>query len=123
MTDQLISFEVAKLAEEKGFKEDCQFHIVEHTDENGNKRLVTNHVYVGYRQPTQSLLQKYLRENHKLHIEIFIGFNNKFGYYIHNLNTKNISDRARTRIFVKAQWDKYEDALEIAEQQTLKLLP
>jgi len=57
MTDQLISFEVAKLAEEKGFKEDCQFHIVEHTDENGNKRLVTNHVYVGI----DNLLNLYFR--------------------------------------------------------------
>jgi len=50
MTDQLITFETAKLSKEKGFD-------------------LINHLKNGL-PPTQSLLQKWLRENHNIHIVI-----------------------------------------------------
>jgi Mg2+/Co2+ transporter CorB len=50
MTDQLISFETAKLAKEKGFN--------------------IKHYWYNDIRPTQSLLQKWLREKHGIHIVI-----------------------------------------------------
>ena len=74
MTDQLISIETAKLAKEKGFHEETQamtvgenYPIVSNPQEespydwNGRK---------GYSIPTQSLLQKWLREKHNIDILI-----------------------------------------------------
>lgn len=72
MKDQLVSFEVAKLAKEKGFIDhnECYFF-----DNEGNE--VVNYYVNNYNKrstliarPTQSLLQKWLREKHNLHIAI-----------------------------------------------------
>ena len=74
MTDELIQFETAKLAKEKGFDlmHECKDGFHPDTGEVlsptfwdyvlGDKRLVG--------RPTQSLLQKWLREVHELDIEI-----------------------------------------------------
>lgn len=75
MKDQLISFDVAKLAKEKGFKEYCFAYFSISGEEkyfredgmyyhsNGaNGRLIL--------RPTQSLLHKWLREEHGIYILI-----------------------------------------------------
>lgn len=76
MEDQLVTPETAKLAHEKGFNIKCQkFYIY-----NGllhifptNSLLMKDEAFA----PTQSLLQKWLREVHNLHIVITV---NQFGY-------------------------------------------
>jgi len=73
MTDQLISFETAKLAEEKGFTKDRFSHFPSFCytiNANGYKEGILNHVSVGIPAPTQSLLQKWLREKYNIHIII-----------------------------------------------------
>lgn len=70
MKEQLISFETAKLAKEKGFDE-----IVTHLYTVSDKRLVdmphmNSQSIKGYSAPTQSLLQKWLRDEHHLWVEI-----------------------------------------------------
>ena len=72
MKDQLVTFETAKLAKEKG----CNIHSVlyfstkgipssteiYHTDE-----WIDKNGTLDYYRHTQSLLQKWLREKHKIH--------------------------------------------------------
>jgi hypothetical protein len=72
MKDELISFETAKLAKEKGFNIVC---TMQYTDFNGIERL-QNYIDVESETfpyaPTQSLLQKWLREVHNIHISTII---------------------------------------------------
>jgi hypothetical protein len=74
MKEELISYETAELAKEKGFHEETQamtcgkeYPIVcnpqEETTYDWNSKE-------GYSIPTQSLLQKWLREKHNIHIYI-----------------------------------------------------
>ena len=78
MQDQLVSFKVAKLAKEKGF----DIPVLNCYNENGELGDVESLCFVNYNQfknvdgsntnmysaPTQSLLQKWLRDKHKIHI-------------------------------------------------------
>lgn len=71
MEDQLISFETAKLAKEKGFNEPClECYVSKGTLYNNNRENVcfTNKILLtdNYSAPTQSLLQKWLREVHDI---------------------------------------------------------
>lgn len=72
MEEQLIALETAKLAKEKGYRnENLAWHGI---DKDGvyfsmNKEFAFGEE--GYNIPTQSLLQKYLRDIHNIHIEIF----------------------------------------------------
>ena len=82
MQDQLVSFKVAKLAKEKGF----DIPVLNCYNENGEFGDVESLCFVNYNQfknvdgsntnmysaPTQSLLQKWLRDKHKL--EVFVSF-------------------------------------------------
>ena len=90
MEEPLIDFETAKLAKEKGFDEKC-FHIFslfrggvkEYGPENiksNDGSYNQNHKEMYWKRgcnfdyhflrPTQSLLQKWLRDKHGLYIEI-----------------------------------------------------
>ena len=82
MEEQLISFETAKLAKEKGFYIDCEhgFRINEdgdvefyecwhlHLSDHYEKHIKETDFLYGC--PTQSLLQKWLREVHNIHVVI-----------------------------------------------------
>ena len=65
MKDELIKFETAKLAKEKGFNLDCGWLL--HKDNDGS---YTNCNDLGYNQSTQSLLQRWLREVHDINVNI-----------------------------------------------------
>ena len=119
MKDQLISFDVAKLAKEKGFKEYCIAYFSISGEEmyfredgmyfysNGaNGRLIL--------RPTQSLLQKWLREEHKLSVEVY--FNNGWDYDICDLETnlQNISKPYEYKTF--------ENAFEVALMTALNMI-
>ena len=76
MKDELISFETAKLAKEKEFKEDCNYFFsssyskikyIYTESEIMNKYLADDE----YAAPTQSLLQRWLRENHNINLFVF----------------------------------------------------
>lgn len=85
MEDQLITFETAKLAKEKGFKELCFNFYNKEAElkspylENGSSSdtefrvdledLLENYnLYEKYSAPTQSLLAKWLREVHYIYL-------------------------------------------------------
>lgn len=135
MTDQLVSFETAKLAKEKGFDEECSHYYdledsnkLKHTVEgfkNPNEDCMVDielefHNHVNFKRcaaPTQSLLQKWLREKHN--IDIIIEPNqdsdgNKYYYW-----------RIRRNMFPSAIGNianSYEEAFEASLIETLKLI-
>ena len=79
MEEQLISFDTAKLAKEKKFNIPCENFYIEYIDDDvadlfnyeeqrgsGYAELYRNNQEFKYSAPTQSLLQKWLREVHKI---------------------------------------------------------
>ena len=103
MKEQLISFKTAKLAKEKG----CELKGVIYED--GGVSLCT-----------QSLLQKWLREEHNLHIEVCSG---KGHYYVKH---GGIEDMLLQELEIlngkKIKFKTYEEALEKGLQEALKLI-
>ena len=94
MTEELVTLETAKLLKEKGMFTDIEF-------------------------PTQSIVQKWLRENKKLHIEISYMYGDYWTYDIlaipeHDL--VGLSDRPIIH------YKSYEEALEAGIQEALKLI-
>jgi hypothetical protein len=110
MKDELIKFETAKLSKEKGFNEDCGWLL--HKDNDGS---YTNCDDLGYNQPTQSLLQRWLREVHDIHI--IIESSNQVGVK-HNFYNYLIWLRYESFDVYKT----YEEALEVGLIKALELL-
>ena len=104
MEEQLISFETAKLAGDKGFQSN------------------TTNIYdwvQGYEMVSQSLLQKWLREVHKLSINI-ISKSEKlhFCVIVDYKNKKAMDVKGKKDYSFKS----YEEALELGLQEALKLI-
>jgi hypothetical protein len=138
MEEQIISFETAKLAKEKGFDlfvnnaylEDKVLYgtisLMEESDsafidvmdgielENHNHFEFKNR----YSAPTQSLLQKWLRENHDIHIEIVYWEDNTWSaQLVGDIFQDEFGDD-----YEAFGCDTYENALEIGLQEALKLI-
>ncbi len=145
MKEQLISFETAKLAKEKGFNPIfCEFEKV--PDEmfydaydfrkyhysflNGKsekdaelvlpavcRKKNLNYNFICY-APTQSLLQKWLREEHNIHINVSYGLT--FTFKINgDLKGNDYVDYSE----IEKYWGRtYEQALEKGLQKALKLI-
>ncbi len=116
MKEQLITFETAKLAKKKGF--DIPVHYCFNKDGilskhrplkiNWNWKIYKTNRIV-FSAPTQSLLQKWLREEHNLILIIKYrkDLPNQYGYHLYNRVSLHCSDN-------------YEEALEIGLIETLK---
>ena len=143
MEEQLISYETAKLAKEKGFDE----KVYREYDKSGYLRCTSKSadVVLGpydellksteYPAPTQSLLQKWLREVHNCFIDILphrdgdsknkqwkskkdVFWSVEVDYYGKNFEIELTDDSDFTQHFNKT----YEEALEIGLQEALKLI-
>ena len=117
MKEELVSSQVATLAKEKGFdiEEPCTCGgypdcICEQVRKN-------DHVYI----PTQSLLQRWLREDHNIDITVMIMGSSQYEYYIHQ---KRILKHNNNVIPESPEDVKhlYEKTLELALQKALKLI-
>lgn len=120
MEDELITYETAKLAKEKGFNIKTKYRFFY------NSALTTTEEYVGYKElyyaPTQSLLQKWLREKHNM---LVIAKHYKDNWYEYVIQNCIITDDGRV-------WGKdiesdknettYEQALEEGLCEALKLI-
>lgn len=112
MKDELITFETAKLAKEKGFNEKCKFRFFEGkgeleeqvTSDRKSFRVMEvslthfREMEIHYTlRPTQSLLSRWLREVHKIHISpMFIGPDtNKYQYRIDIENSGNTGEYSK----------------------------
>ena len=115
MEDKLVSLETAKLAKKKEFNEICQYYY-EILDKPITLQKMSCSNAEGYKQPTaptQSLLQKWLREKHNIHLIAYKNINID-GYdwcYITTDGITNINS-----------YKTYEEALEAGLQEALKLI-
>lgn len=127
ITEDLVSFEVAKLAKEKGFTlQTNPFGLDLYLTKfyrpstktllsygrTGRSKLNTL-IYA----PTQSLLQRWLREVHNIDITISLVANG-YGFYIHK--DRNYTNKGEN---YGISGITYEEALEVGLQEALKLLP
>lgn len=114
MEEQIVSFETAKLAKQMGFNEWCYYYY----DFNGkidsnNSSITTNAKYCS--APTQSLLEKWLREKHNLFISVwFNDLTGKWWVDIYELPTMKIFYDS------EIEFKTYEEALERGLQEALK---
>lgn len=154
MEEKLISFETAMVAKEKGFdckvknfyndeRELCESdnRFLDNYNDNSvaNRRLRFDEDdeenYVVYSAPTQSLLQKWLREKYDIHIGVTAFTNEARGVgtlkYQKHISTKdnnyggdleNSCDRLKTNNPFLYLYDSYEEALEIGLNEGLKLI-
>jgi hypothetical protein len=137
MKDELISFETAKLAKEKGFNRKTQFCY----DEKGRKCYIGAYVveslsdltgkarYNSYQAPTQSLLQRWLREVHGIYVTANpsnIKIDKKCACvwrgYINYHTIKCLDYVPDGKIAVTSSDKTYEQALEAGLQEALKLI-
>lgn len=120
MEEQLVSFETAKLAKEKGFSEPIMYAY----DNKGNKysRDSISHdfnIRGLLSAPTQSLLQKWLREVYDLEVHIGLSYTNnkKSGY-----NTSLFGKTFGNNKYLESKFKTYEEALEVGLLEGLKLV-
>lgn len=121
MEESLITPETAKLAKEKGFNIAVwdYFKIITISakiieDCVPNRQNFNNISDTIFNRPTQSLLQKWLREVHNIHInmksyDIIINNKSESFYIVHVQHFKE-------------EYKSYEEALEIGLQEALKLI-
>ena len=118
LKEKLISFETAKLAKEKGF------HISSRGEGMG-KRVFINGELVNtifsskdhIHAPTQSLLQKWLREVHEISIKIDDYYTNSRVRFDYNVCELGSQEDNPVGIF-----ETYEEALETGLYQALLLI-
>lgn len=124
MKEPLISFETAKLAFEKGYPVFNNF-----SKSNFYNRRTKNLIYFGrtgqqtkehlYGAPTQSLLQKWLREVYKIHVEVktySCSMPEEFTYSV-SILLKSYGSWIEIDSYLN-----YEEALEKGLQEALKIL-
>ena len=136
MEETLITFETAKLAKEKGFDIPCENFYVEYLDDDvvdlfnyeeqrgsGFAELYRNNKESKFSAPTQSLLQKWLREVHKIHVDIKEWELTYWYFYIKDGRTSPVKN-IRIKIDEDSKWefDSYEEALEVGLLEGLKLV-
>ncbi|MDD3988214.1 MAG: hypothetical protein PHC93_04600 [Candidatus Omnitrophica bacterium] len=131
MIEQLINFETAKLAKEKGFNELCNNNVWRENEYSESIGKNDEYTTIRCSAPTQSLLQKWLRDKHNIHINIHYTFG-AVESYIAIVNREVIRDPELKELGVIGErsevmldhklFDKYEEALEKSLQEGLKLI-
>lgn len=108
MTEELVTLETAKLLIEKGFNE-CRnvVDISNMSNDDLPKRC--------FLQPTQSIAQKWLRDNHSVHTAVDVNGNGL--WYCRIYDTKDYEFLFETKNYVT-----YEEALEAGIFEALKLI-
>lgn len=134
MKDELISFETAKLAKEKGFNEDVRhFHpewddlgveLFDCTSQGMGEWLSDDPTSVlGYGEVvpvcTQSLLQRWLRDNYNIDVLPYLENVNREEMYKVNVSHKTKAIFPYVECF---EHFTYEEALEVGLRETLKKL-
>lgn len=137
MQEELVSFQVAKLAKEKGFDIVCSY-LYENEEDiiyATHKNSGLNKHFDWYSAPTQTLLQRWLREVHNIRVLIdFETIDDSTTAYTYKI----VRDIPEGKGRKKDTWDfyeitysfnqgggwyeTYEEALEIGLQKSLKLI-
>lgn len=144
MKEQLVSFETAKLAKEKGFDIEIYSYFwdddgdvceidekdaLDSFEDNWNNDTKYSDYYS---RPTQSLLQKWLRDIHNIDVQPVCNYHYKLGkqYYLGIIFTN--TDKKVDTIIIKEtdkfldtinrHYNSYEEALEKGLQEALKVI-
>lgn len=130
MREQIITFETAKLAKEKGFDimPDKFFDegLVKNTSILRMPRCSPHTPEFNYQEidiyyaPTQALLQKWLREVQLLHIVALPSKLDDGKWYYHRFDLSNLERDSEPELV--DTYDTYEEALELGLQIALKLI-
>lgn len=127
ITEDYVSFEVAKLLKEKGFNWDCITYYVnsEPNDIKYSMLFENNNTWEDRccSAPTHQMAYKWLREVHKVHISIY-PFNRELPvidefYYTCDIATNELSSKEG---HLRGVWKTYEEAVEVALKYTLENL-
>ena len=131
MEDTIITFEIAKLAKEKGFDGNCYAFYEKEFMRNDGKIIYTfgpqcnkNYLESEYKRhnngkylaPTQSLLAKWLREKCSLYVYPILQYP-YYGYEIRKIQDDDKLLKEEIQI-----GDNFEEAYEIGLQEVLKLI-
>ena len=129
LMENLVSFETAKLAKKKGFvfqgrtNDWLETTIPYHEDRT--RKIDFSDKGETFGAPTQSLLQKWLRDKHGIHVEVNY---RKFGvpsgngyFYMCNFKKYHSMDEYYGKDIFHG-FDAYEDALEVGLQVGLKMI-
>ena len=134
MKDQLISFETAKLLSHTDFNyRDCDDGYVILNGELSHDFAIDYANRKAIPAPTQSLLQRWLREKYNIHVNASVNFYNRkpiIGYYysLDRFNKDNIhdgiiyDDNQLALLGDKTGYETYEEALEAGLMESLKLI-
>lgn len=133
MQEELISFDTAKLAKEKGLISGLKcthIYCIGYNVIPEDKTLLS-HDYIRSSvenqfhlalAPTQSLLQKWLREIYNIHIIVYI-MENSDGSIYYDFGLKQVVNWLTNKSSKPREFLTYEEALEIGLQEALKLVP
>lgn len=113
--EEICAYELCKLAKEKGFPQDYQSWTGDLYDKNGELCFSTDSEFCV--APTQSLLQRWLREEKSIDIEIYPIFINGVRVYTGCIYASNLNKPKKFNYL-----DTYELALENALKYALENL-
>lgn len=128
MEDELIKYETAVLAKEKGFDLEVYDYFTRKASDREQVSLNYNIKHSHWTsRPTQSLLKRWLREKHNIHIKTELAnFNglyaNHWGVNVYILSGEDLDNQHKEYIYSTAGYENYEDALEKGLQHALKLI-
>ena len=117
--EEYVSFETAKLAKGKGFEEPCKYFYAEVLDKAIKWECVGDIISTKKNEflcPTQSLLARWLREKHNIHV--CVGFCVIWRYVIIPITDKITADWSTS----KKDYSTYDDAMEEGLKEALKLI-
>jgi len=121
MQDQLTSYKTAKLAKEKGFIHKCEYKYASSINLELPVGKATNSLYMPnvreiWDAPTQSLLQKWLRDVHNIHVNP-ITYKKVYGRY------DCVTVSKKDEYLLGGRWVlSFEEALEIGLYNALKTI-
>lgn len=120
ITEDYVSFEVAKLLKEKGFDEDCYtFYEYDSKELYREERIpCCNSRSDDYAAPTLQMAMKWLREVHNIFIEVYKA---KVGYICWIVDIPS-NDGIKDLENDENNYTTYEDAIEVALKYVLKKL-
>lgn len=128
MKEELISFETAKLAKEKGFHERVIYYYIDSTKcvdriaPGAHSHLHVSNKKEGYHSaPTQSLLQRWLRKVYGIHVWVVPNLLWQT-YHFEGLVDRKNTHKSNLTFSDDLMKDTYEQALEAGLLEALKLI-
>lgn len=100
MEEQRVSLQVSYLLAEHGFYDNRPITVI----------------------PTQSLVQKWLREKYGIHLWVEVDYGDDIQYWIHLRNGEHCKNSVCRYLLYTTYYYSYEEALEVGLEEALKLL-